>query len=229
MKIPIRARIHVAAGICLIAGLWSGPFAHCAGGASPQKVTASRVDAASTEGKLVYRFAKDLDSGELIFNPKTGDLRFLVRHGGKDLSTAEAVSAIDKMKLLRPLLEQVFKESGKADQYRLAVAHYSEVSERVWNAVVVSKDWNRGTGRPLHGNTASFLKSVLSESHAYSELSETVGEFGYEVHVGEIEKIVVLPVQQFPAVDRQRIHGIVQPKDKLPYAWSEYFILIHRQ
>jgi hypothetical protein len=195
----------------------------------PEDVVVRAGSTAFTRGKTVFSISDGPDSGELIFNSKTSDLEFLMRRGAGDLSTAGAVPAARKMELLRPLVARLLKDTGKADKYTFVVAHYTEIPVRLWNGIARSKDWDRRIGRPIQGDTRSFIKDVLERSGAYSELAETMARLGYKTQVGHVEKVIILPVARFPRGERLKINVPLKASDRLPYAWSEYFVLTRKE
>src|SRR5438046_2391159 len=104
----------------------------------------------------------------LMFQKKSGLLNFgIVPQEGK---RAAGLPMLKRVDLWRPLVEQLFKEHGRAKEYLVAVGQYPELSSRLAFAAACSGKWNTQTGQPRTGGANPAVKQLIADRRLNSEI-----------------------------------------------------------
>jgi hypothetical protein len=80
--------------------------------------------------------------------------------------SAASVPVVKRVSLWRPLLEQMFAEHGKREQYALTVDTYPELAPRLAAGAAKSDDWNLETGHAASGEATEIVAELLSKDVA---------------------------------------------------------------
>jgi hypothetical protein len=96
-----------------------------------------------------------------------------------------------RLEIWRPLLEQLFRERGRQQEYLLTVGEYPELKRRMAEAAVCLDEWDPKTGRPLAGQAGPALGALLTREHLYAELDAFFASLSYLVTVDYVEGVMI--------------------------------------
>jgi hypothetical protein len=85
-----------------------------------------------------------------------------------------------------------------------------------------SADWDPVRGTPRSGDINGWVRKLANEAVIYAELRPVFREFGLDIHLATVEKVLVLKAKLLPFFDMLREAGI-QPDDKLPFDCQAWF------
>jgi hypothetical protein len=183
----------------------------------------SPVDGVFRDDSL-YTLTLGGERAVLGFRSEDRRLRFEISKEGNAAASAE-LPATRKMEFLLPLLTRFFEEYGKDPRYTFVMNFYTEMTTRIADMAVDSKEWDRRTGAAAKAGNDFVLKKLKASSAPYRELAATVRVLGYRINVESIENRIVLPFKEFSRYEKSMMTTHPSPSDKLPGGVSVYFVL----
>lgn len=85
-----------------------------------------------------------------------------------------------------------------------------------------SADWDPTRGKPRGGDINGWVRNLANEGAIYEELRPIFRQFGLEIRLATVEKVLVQKAKLLPFFDRLRAAG-VRPDDRLPFDCQAWF------
>jgi hypothetical protein len=101
-------------------------------------------------------------------------------------------------------------------------AQDAALSARLALAAKRSADWDPVRGTPQSGDINGWVRKLANEALIYAELRPVFREFGLDIHLASVEKVLVFKAKLLPFFDMLREAG-VQPDDRLPFDCQAWF------
>jgi hypothetical protein len=161
----------------------------------------------------------------LAYNANLQRIRFSVVRAS-DAKMAVDVPAVKKMGWLQQLLTSFFADHPREDRYSFAINGYTEMSTRIADAAIASKDWDPRTGSSIRQGDDFVLNFLKQSDAAYRELEEAFQAFGYLVTVDSIENRIVMRYAALSAHEKNLMKAKPKAGDRVPLGASVYFIVM---
>ncbi len=91
-----------------------------------------------------------------------------------------------------------------------------EMSKRLALAAFRSPAWDNQHGRPAQGHSNDAVRKLANDATIFVELRSLFAEFGYQIRVSAVEKVLVTAAHQLPFFGALASQGIGKD-DRLPY------------
>jgi len=207
-----------------------GAMLACAGGKAPEPVVKPE-DEVSVE--------RDTALGEIRYGTVQGNCRItwtvhttelnraVIRHRSEcDWPPAEQV------RLLARLLGKVMQSGADRSQFRTLSwgrlypdgPQDSTMAARLALAAKDSADWDAARGSPRSGDVNGFVRQLANDRLIYPELRALFREFGRDIEIAAVEKVLVLPAGQLPFFEKLQKGGAL-PGDKVPFDCQVWFAI----
>ena len=128
------------------------------------------------------------------------------------------------------LLSRVMKSKTDATAFRTLSwgrlypdgARDATLSVRLALAAKRSAEWDPVRGAPRGGDINGWVRDLANKDELYAELRPVFHEFGLDIRLATVEKVLVLEARLLPFFDILRDAG-VRPDDKLPFDCQAWF------
>ena len=84
---------------------------------------------------------------------------------------------------------------------------YPWLSAEIARTAARDTGWNARTGRPVRVGVNNFVAGLLSRPAVIDALQPALDEAGYRIAGASVEKVLVLPAREIPALDGERLDG----------------------
>jgi hypothetical protein len=157
----------------------------------------------------------------LLFQSNIGLLSFAI-----DAKTAAdaKLPMVERVKLWRPLMDQLLREQGRRKEYLAAVGTYPELLMRLGSAAACSRNWNFNTGKPLpRGSADDGVKDLLRREKLTPEIEAFFAAFGYSAAVDHVESVIICPWSQVGSQSALPCGPAPKPSAQVPCSASILF------
>lgn len=141
---------------------------------------------------------------------------------------APPVSMAKRLEILKPLVEQAFREHGRLQEYTVTVGGYSELRTRLAVAAASSGKWKMTSGKPRTGHAGAFVKELLASKKLYPELDSFFDSFGYGVSVSSVEEVMLCRWDEIKPEVAEPFGPDMRPEFLLPCGASVVFRILKR-
>jgi hypothetical protein len=205
-----------------------GAMLACSTGKAPEagirqedEVTVERDTAL---GEIRYSMAKG--GCRITWTAHTTEInRNVIRHRAEcELPLAEQVP------LLAKLLRRVMESGTDPSQFQTLSwgriypdgPQDSTLAVRLALAAKNSEEWDAARGVSRGGDVNGFVRKLANDQLIYPELRALFREYGLDIELASVEKVLVLPAGRLPFFDRLQKGG-AQAGDKLPFDCQAWF------
>jgi len=182
---------------------------------------------------------RDTAPGEIRYGTAQGNCRItwtvhttelnrdVIRHRADcDLPPAEQV------RLLARLLRKVMESGTDWSQFRTLSwgriypdgPQDSTMAARLALAAKDSADWDAVRGVPRSGDVNGFVRRLANDRTIYPELRALFREYGRDIELASVEKVLVLPAGSLAFFERLQKGGALAA-DKLPFDCQAWFAI----
>ncbi len=205
-----------------------GAMLACATGKAPEAGVRQEDEVAvernAALGEIRYSTAKG--NCRITWTAHTTEInRSVIRHRAEcELPLAEQVPLLAK--LLRKVME-----SG-IDQSQFQTLSWgriypdgprdSTLAARLALEAKDSEGWDAAKGVPRGGDVNGFVRKLANDEMIYPELRALFRDYGLDIELASVEKVLVLPAGRLPFFDRLQKGG-AEAGDKLPFDCQAWF------
>jgi hypothetical protein len=142
---------------------------------------------------------------------------------------APPLSMTRRLEILKPLVEQAFREHGRLPAYTVTVGAYPELKARLAVAAASSGKWSLASGKPKTGNAGAFVKELLASEKLYPELESFFDSFGYGVSISSVEEVMLCHWKEIKSEATSPRQPDIRAESLLPCGASLVFRILKRQ
>ena len=196
-----------------------------------------RVPEAGVRQEDEVTMERDAALGEVRYSTAKGNCRItwtahtteinrsVIRHRAEcELPPGEQVP------LLAKLLRKVVESGTDQSQFRTLSwgriypdgPQDSTLAVRLALAAKNSDGWDAAKGVARSGDVNGFVRKLANDEMMYPELRALFREYGMDIELASVEKVLVLPAGRLPFFDRLQKGG-AQAGDKLPFDCQAWF------
>ena len=104
------------------------------------------------------------------------------------------------------------------------VLTFPEIAQRLASAASESPEWDAKKAWKESGYSNRFVLQLLKQDHLFPELQEALDEFGFQVHIASVEKILMAKPKDISFGSWLLEQG-ADPQTKLPFDAMTWFHL----